>query len=578
MDAGSLIAELKRRRVFRVLIGYGVVSFAVLQVIEPIVHGLALPDSMLKIVVVLLGLGFPLAVVLAWAFDVNEGRVQRAPPAGPGGWRGARLASLLVGIGLLAAAPGIGWYFLWRKADRPAAAERTPSIAVLPFVNLSGEKENEYFSDGMTEELINALANIEGLRVVARTSAFSYKGRNVDARKIGEELQVSTIVEGSVRRDGKQLRVTAQLIQAADGYHRWSKTYDRELKNIFSVEDELARAIVQELKARIVPGATLVGQTTSNLEAHDLYLRGRYFWNQRTRESLAKAQALFERAIAADPGYALAWSGLADSLLLSIEYGDGHAAEVMPRAMSSARKAVELDEGLAEAHASLALASSKNYDWATSEREFRRAVELRPGYAIAHHWFALNLAARGRLLEAKVEAERARQLDPTSAIVNAALANLFLLSGEPALALETALRAVELDPALFPARAVLVRSYLALGKISKAQAAAAVGTGEQVQSALPELRAYLLAREGDFAGARRILADLEAPVGTRRIRAATIAQVHLMLGDLDACFAILERGVEERDQAVRGLKVSPEWDPIRSDPRYHALLRRMNLE
>jgi TolB-like protein len=277
-----LPAELQRRRVFRVLIGYGIVAFAVLQIIEPLMHALHLPDSTLTYVVVALALGFPLAVVLAWAFDLNEGRLERtasvAPAGGARGLRGAPLAAVLVGIGLVAATPGVGWYFLWRGRDRPAAeAPRAPSIAVLPFVNLSGDKENEYFSDGMTEEIINALANVEGVHVVARTSAFSYKGRNVNVRKIGEELNVATVLEGSVRREGNQLRIVAQLIGVADGYHLWSKTYDRELKNVFSVEDELARAIVQALRPKLVQGPVLVQAATPSTEAHDLYLKGRYF-------------------------------------------------------------------------------------------------------------------------------------------------------------------------------------------------------------------------------------------------------------------------------------------------------------
>src|SRR6266436_5274202 len=217
-----LLAELKRRRVFRALIGYGIAAFAVLQIVEPVMHGLHWPEPVLSYVVVALAAGFP--IVLA-----------------------------LVAIGAVAAAPGVLWYFVVRGGSKstPATAQ-TPSIAVLPFVNLTGDKENEYFSDGITEEIINALANVEGLRVVARTSAFSFKGKDVNVRKIGEELNVATVLEGSVRRDGNQLRVSAQLIGALDGYHLWSRIYDRELKNVFAVEDELARAIVDALKPRLI--------------------------------------------------------------------------------------------------------------------------------------------------------------------------------------------------------------------------------------------------------------------------------------------------------------------------------------
>ena len=248
---------MKRRRVFRVIIGYGVVAFAVLQIVEPIQHALGMTDSVLKLVVVLLGLGFPVAVVLAWAFDVRAGGIERTAPSP--GLRGPRLAMLLVGIGLVAAAPGAVYYLLLR--GRPQAAEvqeGRKTIAVLPFVNMSGDKENEYFSDGITEELINALANIDGLRVASRTSVYALKGRNLDAHELGERLKVATLLEGSVRREGSALRVTAQLIHVGDDVHLWSKTYQRELKGVFALEDEIAHSIAQVLRQKLLGGEPLV--------------------------------------------------------------------------------------------------------------------------------------------------------------------------------------------------------------------------------------------------------------------------------------------------------------------------------
>src|SRR5499427_7468628 len=259
--SNSWFAELKRRRVVRTLVGYGIASFAVLQIIEPVMHGLHWPETVLSYVVVALAAGFPIVITLAWAFDVKAGRIERTVPAAAGtGLRGIRLALLLVGIGVLAAAPGLGWYFFFRSDTRivarrngeSARATEPKSIAVLPFVNMSKDKENEYFSDGITEELINTLANVDGLRVASRTSALAFKGKNVEVRQIGDKLNVGAVVEGSVRRDGDRLRITAQLINVADDYHLWSKTYERELKNIFDVEDELARSIAQALKPKLV--------------------------------------------------------------------------------------------------------------------------------------------------------------------------------------------------------------------------------------------------------------------------------------------------------------------------------------
>ena len=569
-----LFAELKRRRVFRALVGYGIAAFAILQIVEPVMHGLRWPEVTLSYVVVALAIGFPIVVTLAWIFDVNAGRLERTPASGSE-LKGARVALVLVAIGVLAAAPGIVWYFFLR-GERGSKAEiaRAASIAVLPFANLSGGQENDYFSDGVTEEIINGLANVEGVRVVARTSAFSFKGKNINVRQIGEELNVGTVLEGSVRREGNQLRIVAQLIGAADGYHLWSKTYDRELKGVFSLEDELARAIVQALKPRLLPAAALVQQTTSSTEAHDLYLKGRYFWNQRSGESFAKATMLFEKAIALDPTYALAHSGLADCYSLSVDYARARAAEILPKAKAHARKAAELDDSLAEAHTSLGMVSELDYDWARAEQEYKRAIELRPGYATAHHWYFLLLLNTGHLAEARKEAERARQLDPTSAIINVAIVGLFLDNREYDGAIEQALKSLELDPNFDLARMLLAFSYRQAGKISEALTAL-----DQVR-AIPTgaLRAELLAAAGDRVAAQQLLADVEKRFPTQPVARGGLAMAHLALGDKDGAFLWLNRGVEERDQTVQNLKVSPQWDPIRSDPRYHTLLKRMKLE
>ena len=252
MELRPLIAELNRRRVIRALIGYGIAAFAVLQIIEPVMHGLHWRDEVLSYVVVGLAIGFPLVVSLAWIFDVNAGRIERTAPAAQPALRGRRLALLLAGVGAISAAPGLIFYFWLLGGARGISERRGPassSIAVLPFVNMSGDKQNEYFSDGMTEELINALANVEGLRVASRTSVFALKGKDLDARQIGDKLGVSTLLEGSVRREGNLLRVTAQLINVSDDVHLWSKTYDREMKSMFALEDEIARSIAQRCGA-----------------------------------------------------------------------------------------------------------------------------------------------------------------------------------------------------------------------------------------------------------------------------------------------------------------------------------------
>ena len=253
MELKALILELERRRVFRALVAYGILAFAILQIIEPVMHGLHWPDAVLSYVVVTLGLGFPVVVSLAWIFDVREGRLQKSHPVQGAGLRGWRLALVLTAIGVAAAAPGIAWNFFWRT--RPPERDPAPSIAVLPFADMSPGKDQEYFSDGIAEEILNALAHIEGLRVAGRTSSFSFKGKHEDLRSISAKLNVRHVLEGSVRRDGDRVRVNAQLVDASDGYHRWSAAYERDLKGIFALEDEIARAIVAALAPKLMPAA-----------------------------------------------------------------------------------------------------------------------------------------------------------------------------------------------------------------------------------------------------------------------------------------------------------------------------------
>lgn len=574
-----LLTELQRRRVFRALVGYGLAAFGVLQIVEPVMHGLHWTDAVLSYVVVALAAGFPVVVGLAWIFDVNAGRLKRTAAARQAtALRGPVLALLLVGIGALAAAPGLVWYFVLRgRNSAVTVSPRAPSIAVLPFVNLSGGQENEYFSDGVTEEIINALANLPEVRVVARTSAFSLKGKNLNVRQIGEELNVATVLEGSVRRDGNQLRVVAQLIDATSGYHLFSKTWDREVRGVFALEDELARAIVQALKPRLVQAPTLVQPATSSSEAYDLYLRGRYFWNQRTAGGLAKASALFAQAIAIDPDFALAHSGLADSYTLSIDYGYARPADVLPSASAHASQAVKLDASLAEAHASLGIARMTECRWSSAELELKRAIELRPGYASAHQWLALELGATGRVAEGLAEAELARQLDPTSKIINNVVTIMLRASRQDDRALAQAIRTLELDPSSTVLREMLAISYEQLGRF--ADALGTLDKGSAQDAWLRCLRVRLLAALGQRPAAQRLLDDIERRLPVEPAPPGLLASAHLALGDSRGAFQWLERGVEGRDQLVMFyLQTNPWWDPIRTDARYHELLKRMNLE
>jgi TolB-like protein/Tfp pilus assembly protein PilF len=573
-----LIAELKRRRVFRALVGYAIVAFAILQVIEPVVHGLRLPEWTLSFVVIALAVGFPVALVLAWVFDVSSGGIERTLPLRPEGLGKLRLALVIGGVTALALVPAVAWQFT--RASRGSAGPAVPaapSVAVLPFVNMSPAKDDEYFSDGITEEVINALANVDGLRVVSRTSAFAYKNKNVSVRQIGEELAVATVLEGSVRREGNALRLTAQLINATDGYHLWSKTYDRELKSVFAVEDELARAIADALKPKLLKQPTLVQQGTGNTEAHDLYLKGRHLWSKRTAEDLKEAMGFFQKAIAVDPDYALAHAGLADCYILIAEYTGAPPAEAVSKAKPHANRAVELAGDLAEAHASLGLIGIHDFEWATAEREFKRAIELRAGYASAHHWYALLLVSLGRFEEAEAEAQRALELDPASTIVNNVLGVVFYESRNYDRAIAAFRKTLELNPGFAPSREMLACAYAAAGRTREALAEL-----DQIRASAAEhiaMRAWILATSGDAAGARRLKEDLDQRSDKMPAHhPAALGALYANMGEPERAFAELEKAYAERDWMLRDVKVSPLWDPLRKDPRFTRLLQQMHLD
>ncbi|MEE8116154.1 MAG: protein kinase, partial [Gemmatimonadales bacterium] len=356
-------------------------------------------------------------------------------------------------------------------ASSAVPAARPQSIAVLPFTNMSTDPENEYFSDGVTEDVINALTKIPGLRVAARTSAFAFKGKNQDVREIGRQLNVTTVLEGSVRRSANRLRITAQLINAADGYHLWSEQYDRDLDDVFAVQDEISCSIVETLKGELGfsdEGRALVKPQTRNMEAYEVYLKGRFFWNQRG-EGLLRACDLFEQAIEMDPEYAQAYAGLGDTYNLLGWYRARPPEVVFPKARAAAERAIELDDTLAEAYTSLAF-EKMCYEWAwrDAERAFVRSLELNPGYATTHHWYAEFLMTQGRLVEAIDAAERAAQLDPLGLIIKVvvAMANYFARNYQRCVNICN--QTLEMDPAFTPALLWLGLAHLQLGEHDRA--------------------------------------------------------------------------------------------------------------
>ncbi len=463
--------------------------------------------------------------------------------------------------------------------DQRGAAPDVPTIAVLPFANLSSDPENEYFSDGLTEDLIHALTKIEGLRVVAWGSAFQLKGKDHNIRQIGEQLHVRTVLEGSVRRAGDQLRITAQLIQVSDGQYLWSQIYCREVKDVFAIQEEISQAIANALRIKLA--GAVVKPSTENLEAYHLYLRGRFWGNRRTEEGLRKGIGYFERAIAVDPRYALAHSGLADSYSLLGQYGLGPAREVLPQAKAAAARALGLDDSLAEAHTSFAYVRSLyEWQWVEAEVHYRRSIELNPGYAQAHHWYGMDfLALLGRLDEALERLRHAQQLDPLSLNISTSLGFLLMLRREYDRAIEEYRRALDLDPDFYKSHMGLGRAYLQKGQYDEAIACFERGqalSGGALYTSGPIGEAYALS--GRRREAQKLLQELIELSKSRCVAATTIALIYIGLGDKDHSFQWLEKACQEQEPPVVQIKTHPAYDSLRSDPRLRVLLKRIGLE
>jgi serine/threonine-protein kinase len=458
---------------------------------------------------------------------------------------------------------------------------RERSIAVLPFANLSNDPDNEYFADGMTDELINALAKVPGLHVVARTSVFAFKGQQQDIRAIGARLGVRTVLEGSVRKAGSRLRLSVQLIGVADGYLLWSQTFDREATDVFAIQDEISRAIAAELKVTLFGGqrTTLVKPATDDLEAYTLYLKGRQFWNRRTEQDLRRGLECFEQAIARDPQYALAHAGAADSFAILGFYCALPPTEAFPRARAAARRALAIDPGLAEAHPALAYVEMYHeWNWEAAEREFQSAIALNPGYSTAHQWYGNFLSVMNRGEESRAEFSTAISLDPLSPLKLSALGWSFYFARDFDRATVECRRAVALDPDF-----VVSRCWLGLaleGRGDFAEAVAEFEVSVRLSNRSPTILGFLghgYGSAGRLVEARRVFKDLLELRATRYISAFDLGLIALRLGDEDEALRWLEQAEQDRAHQMAFLKVDPRLDRLRSRPRFRALLERLRL-
>ncbi len=466
-------------------------------------------------------------------------------------------------------------------AEKPAAAaECQPSIAVLPFVNMSGDKEQEYFSDGLAEEIINALTQIPGLKVIARTSAFAFKGKQDDITRIAEALRVNTILEGSVRKSGNRIRVTAQLITASDGSHLWSERFDRELTDVFDIQDEICRAIVDKLRVQLQTAHSLVKRPAGNQEAYSIYLRGIYNLYKGTPDGMAKGKGYFEQALAVDPECAVAWSGLANYYQNMGFLGYIPTSAAYGEAGRAAQKALELDDTLAAAHALRAGLRATEFDWKGAEQGFLRALDIGPNSEDARIYYCqYYLIPMRRIDESIVVWSKALELDPLAPFLQWGLGYIYYLIHEWDRAIEQCRNAIEIDPHYYLAHQYLGFTYLEMGRLEDAMrecelAAEHVGHSPWAFA----FRAIAHARSGLIDEARKFLEGLQRFAGESFVSPSVFAWVYCSLGEIEKSLDWFEKAINTRDHLISHSRIFPIYDPLRSHPRYRALLRKMNLE
>ncbi|MBZ5607870.1 MAG: hypothetical protein LAP38_06425 [Acidobacteriia bacterium] len=490
-------------------------------------------------------------------------------------WRPAFAGALIIAI------LAVSIYFTTRNRAH-AAGGRAPevaSIAVLPFADLSPDRDQEYFCDGMTEEIIDALAKVDGFRVVARTSSFAFKGKQQDIREIGRKLNVATVLEGSVRKDGSRLRVTAQLNSVADGYHLWSETYERELKDVFTVQDEISKAIVNTLQLKLANPTRQAKPPSENVEAYDLYLQGRYHWSRWRAEGAERSLQFFQKAIEKDPNYAGAYAGMADSYAWLGFFGTLPPHEVMPKAQAAAEKALSLDDSLAEAHISLGYVKALyEFDWPGAEREFRRAIQLNSSLPDAHFGYGIvYLAPQGHSPESLREMQLARDLDPLSPLINTYLATAYFFNSQRKEGAAFDKKALDLDPNFVEARLDVANGLLDKLNYKEFYSDLAAARGLAPDSRIDLLYAFGYAVEGKKADALNLVHKWESPAPGVFVRPTSIAMVYAVLGDKEQMYAWLDRAYEQRDGMLAYMNHQGCFRHYLAEPRFRALDQKLGL-
>jgi TolB-like protein/predicted Zn-dependent protease len=590
MKIDNFFSELKRRNVYKVAVAYAVVAWLLVQVATQVFPFLEIPNWVVRLVIALVVIGFPIAVLIAWAFEATPQGIKRtevadAMPAAPRHKKHIWIYVVVIGAAISVALFFLGRYTVGNNTtlrQNEAATISLPekSIAVLPFDNLSRDPDNAYFAEGVQDEILTRLAKVADLKVISRTSTQRFKSAPSDLRDIAKQLGVMNILEGSVQKANDQVRVNVQLINAMNDSHLWAEIYDRKLTDIFATESDIAKTITETLQAKLTGSekTAMSKEPTANPEAYELYLKGRFYWNKRTGADLLKAIGYFNQAIAKDPNYALAYSGLADSYLLLPPYGAAAPKDSVPQAKVAVKKALELDDTLAEAHASSArIISGFDFDSIKAIAEFKRAIQLNPNYATAHHWFGSGpLLALGRFDESIAEAKRSIELDPLSLINNADFGNDYYYARRYDEAIAQLRQTVEMEPRFYLARYYLGQALQAKAQLSEAIAeyrkAAEVNDDPFVLALLGQ--AY--ARVGQQAEANKILAQLNQEAKSRYVGAYGVGLIFLGLGDKNRAMDELERAYRENDgNDIYNIRIDPMLDDLRGDPRFEALAEKI---
>ena len=590
----SFIEELRRRNVFRVGIAYAISAWVLLQIVDLVLENIAAPGWIMQVFMLALLIGFPVALIFAWAFEMTPDGVKLEKDVDRSQSITHQTGQKMNRSIIIVLAVALAW-FAWDRfslgsvtpeiAQVQEVPEQQPpgtqsseiSVAVLPFVNMSDDKQNEYFSDGISEELLNVLVRVEGLRVPSRTSSFTFKGSDKKVTEIGKDLQVDHILEGSVRKAGDRIRVTAQLIDVNTDTHLWSETYTRELDDIFAVQDEIAQAIVDALKVTLTGAEekSLTQRSTSNVEAYNKYLLGRHLWNQRSIESLRAAIKPLREAVEMDPDFGQAWAALADAYALIPEYGAGSINEFVPLGREAAEKALAINPDSARALTAQAyIKAMYEYDIAGAMADYEKAMVLEPGYATAHQWYGELLAAQRRIDEAMYQLQVASELDPLAPIMRHVKGWILTYTDNPEKALEYYLEALELNPHMQATIGNLVDLHIILGQYDLARArskeyallvgfdpAASLAVIDAVENPDLQDRALMLLNESDAI--REGTTD----------RAMQLA----LLGEFDLALDNLEQTFETGDPYAIHMNRISVYDPLRENPRFQALLKKMNL-